>query len=77
VVYEIPSTFSREVEIEFDRPDCPPVELRWNRRLFRVPVTGRLCISSPLQTGWSHDEFWLVDRNGNRQAITDFPVKDK
>jgi hypothetical protein len=74
-VYEIPSTFRGEVEIEFERPECPPLEIRETKRIFKVPTSGMVCTSSSMQTGWSRDEFWLVDDRGGRQAITENPGK--
>ena len=47
------------VAVEYDRKDCPTLTEGWFGRELEIPSEGYLCTSSPMETGWTYDLFYL------------------
>jgi hypothetical protein len=73
--YELPDGYRGWVVIEYYNPDCPPRESKGIFLVVKVPSSGRVCISGPLQ---DHDGAWglplyeYVMSDGTRRRIPSF-----
>lgn len=59
-VYEMPADFRGWVIIEYSRSDGSPIPVESGKRVFRIPASGYLCTSSPMEGGSAKDEWYLV-----------------
>lgn len=60
---------SRWITIEYDNPNCPPLNENDSGREVAIPRSGFLCTSSPRYMGWHRTEYYLVDESKRRIAL--------
>ena len=66
VRFEIQEGFRGWVEIHHSQPNAKPLPLIEGTCVYRIPASGILYTSSPLEEGFAETEYWYVDDNGNR-----------
>lgn len=60
------------VSIEYDNPKCEPLKDYNEKNLtINIPLSGFLCTSSPSYKGAYQRSYFLVDKKGNREILTD------
>ena len=58
--YRINSGISTSwISIEYNRADCAPLADGLIFRDIQISADGHSCTSSPMETGWTHDSFYL------------------
>src|SRR5882724_6039706 len=68
--YLIPATMEpRWITIEYNNPNCPPLEKSIFGTNFVIPKSGFLCTSSPMYKGWHRTKYYLIDENNNRTLL--------
>ena len=68
-VYEVPDGFRGWILIESGRKECPTIQTENGKHIFKIPASGRLCVSDSLEAGVAKDEFYFVGRQ--RTLISD------
>lgn len=66
--YLIPAGYVGWVEVEYSVPNAPPLPIEDNSFLIRVPQSGRVRTSTPIEYGWAKNEYYY-DVNGQRQRL--------
>src|SRR5689334_8945304 len=60
-VFEVPEGFRGWVLIEHDRPGCPATPVENQKRIYRIPASGRMCVRDSLEYGkFAKDEYYFV-----------------
>lgn len=63
--YLLPPTLPRGwVHIEYDNPDCPPLNQGLFGITYAIPENGYLCTSSPSEKGLVYNKFYLINSYG-------------
>lgn len=65
--YELPAGYSGWVFVGYGVPACPPLPEVGGEHVLRVPLTGRLCTSSPMNKGFVRITFY--ERTGAERVI--------
>jgi hypothetical protein len=60
---------SRWITIEYDNPNCPPLNENDSGREVAIPGSGFLCTSSPRYMGWHRTKYYFVDESKRRTAL--------
>jgi hypothetical protein len=75
--YLVPSGYVGWVTIEYDVKGAPPIARNGKYLLFKIPKSGRLKTSSPVDIGWANkndsgwtmDEYFFYDAGGLKERI--------
>jgi len=67
--YLLPDGFTGWVYVRYDDPSCEPLGTRDGRNVMRIPSNGRLCTSTPYETGRARDLYEYVRPDGTTQLI--------
>ncbi len=73
--YELPDRYRGWVVIEYYNPACPPLESKGIFHVVRIPSSGRVCISGPLQDddgAWRLPLYEYAMSDGTRRRIPSF-----
>jgi hypothetical protein len=60
------STAPGEVVIEYANPACPPLPSMLAGVEIRIPRSGYLYTSTPINTGWSYSTYAMEGQNGSK-----------
>ena len=66
----IPKAYIGWVKIEYGR-NAPPLEMSNGKYICRIPATGVLSTSSPLEEGWAKDEYFYYSDDGSTEILPD------
>lgn len=69
----IPAGFQGRINVIFNQPNAAPIQIEKGRRIYHIPMDGILVTSSKLETGILDQEYYYIDKSGNRIKI---PVED-
>jgi hypothetical protein len=65
----IPQGYVGWVEIRYDEKNASVLPMDHGMFSFRIPTTGILKTSSPLEQGWANDEYFYYSEDGSRQPL--------
>lgn len=68
-VYEIPAGYRGWVEIRAERVGCPPLPVAQGATIVVVPQTGLICTSSSFPDGLGYEDYYYVNRDGERVLL--------
>lgn len=66
----IPKAYIGWIKVEYGR-NAPPLEMSNGRYVCRIPASGLLATSSPLEDGWAKDEYLYYSEDGSTEALRD------
>ena len=69
--YLLPLGFTGWAYIKYDDQNCQALEMRDGRRVARIPPDGRLCTSTPFQSGVARDLWEYVRPDGTTSPLDD------
>jgi len=74
----IPEGFEGRINVIFNQLEGDAVKIVNERRIYNIPNDGILVTSSKIETGWLDQEYFYVDRLGNKTRIDirDFDSKE-
>ena len=72
----IPEKYRGKVLIVFNSKCGEEIEYENGRRIYKVPNDGILLTKFNDEQGFINQEFYLVDKNGNRKSIKQLDVRD-
>jgi hypothetical protein len=67
--YFIPDGFNGWAYVKYDDPSCPPLEMREGLQTVRIPSSGRVCTSSPYETGKAREVWEYVRADGTTRPL--------
>jgi Family of unknown function (DUF6843) len=70
IIFLIPKAYIGWVKIEYGR-NAPPLEASNGKYICRVPSSGVLATSSPLEEGWAKDEYLYYSEDGSTEVLPD------
>jgi hypothetical protein len=65
----IPEGYVGWINIYFEVKDAPALPVEEGHYLFRIPSAGELRTSSRLEGGMAKDDYYYVDKRGNRRGL--------
>jgi len=65
----LPDGFTGWVYVRYDDPSCAPLDMRDGRRVVRIPADGRLCTSTPYETGSARDLYEYIRPDGTTRPL--------
>lgn len=65
----IPDGYVGWVNIYFEIKDAPPLTIEEGHYVFRIPPAGTMSTSSKLEGGIAVDDYYYVDKQGNRRPL--------
>ncbi len=64
----IPKAYIGWIKIEYGK-DAPPLEMSNGKYICRIPASGVLATSSPLEEGWAKDEYFYYSEDGSTEVL--------
>jgi len=62
--FYIPNDYVGWVQVDFEVQGAAPLATQDGYRLVRFSASGRFGTSSPMESGWAHDEFYAYGSSG-------------
>jgi Family of unknown function (DUF6843) len=66
----IPKAYIGWIKVEYGR-NAPPLEMLNGKYICRIPASGVLTTSSPLEEGWAKDEYFYYSEDGSTEVLPD------
>ena len=66
----IPKPYVGWIKIEYGR-SAPPLQMSKGKYICRIPASGVLATSSPLEEGWAKDEYLYYSEDGSTEVLPD------
>jgi hypothetical protein len=66
----IPKAYLGWIKVEYGR-NAPPLEMLNGKYVCRIPASGVLATSSPLEEGWAKDEYLYYSEDGSTEVLQD------
>jgi len=66
----IPNGYIGWIKIEYGR-NATPLEVSKGKYICRIPASGVLATSSPLEEGWANDEYFYYSEDGSTEVLPD------
>jgi hypothetical protein len=66
----IPKAYIGWVKVEYER-NAPPLAMSNGKYVCRIPASGVLATSSPLEDGWAKDEYLYYSEDGSTEVLPD------
>lgn len=65
----VPANYTGWAVVEYSVPGAPPLPVVAGKRVLRVPPSGLLTTSSPMEFGIQHTEFYRVAADGTQRPL--------
>jgi hypothetical protein len=69
-IFLIPKGYIGWIKIEYGR-NALPLEMSAGKYICRIPASGVLATSSPLEEGWAKDEYFYYSEDGSTEVLPD------
>ncbi len=66
----IPKAYIGWIKVEYGR-NAPPLAMSNGKYICRIPASGVLATSSPLEDGWAKDEYLYYSEDGSTEVLPD------